>query len=60
MKILLTKAAKVWHKAGDIVEVSPAEAGFLLSVKAAEIIKADGNIETPEAKTVKRQTRKKG
>lgn len=36
MKIKLLKRAKVWHEAGEIVEVSPAEADFLLAVKAAE------------------------
>ena len=38
MKLLLKKAARIRHNAGEIVEVSPAEANFLLSVSAAEIV----------------------
>lgn len=57
MKVLLKMRQKIWHNAGEIVEVSPAEAGFLLSVKAAEIV-AEVR-ETPEAKTTTKQTRKK-
>ena len=36
MKVKLLRAARIWHQAGEIVEVSPAEAGFLLSVGSAE------------------------
>lgn len=36
MKVKLVKRMKIWHEAGDIVEVSPADADFLLSVQAAE------------------------
>ena len=36
MKVRLLRDANITHKAGEIVEVSPAEAGFLLSVKSAE------------------------
>lgn len=39
MKLLLKKAARINHKAGEIVEVSPAQAQFLLSINAAEIIR---------------------
>lgn len=39
MKLILLKAARIRHNAGDAVEVSPAEADFLLSVGAA--VKAD-------------------
>ena len=35
MKLLLTKAARINCNAGEIVEVSPAEGNFLLSVSAA-------------------------
>lgn len=38
MKLLLKKAARINHNAGEIVEVSPAQAQFLLSVGAAEIV----------------------
>lgn len=37
MKLLLKKRQKVWHEAGEVVEVSPADAGFLLAVGAAVI-----------------------
>ena len=36
MKIRLLRAARIRHEAGEIVEVSPAEAGFLLSTGSAE------------------------
>ena len=35
MKLKLTRAARIRHEAGEIVEVSPAEAGFLLSTGSA-------------------------
>ena len=64
MKVKLIRAARIRHEAGEIVEVSPAEAGFLLStgsaVAVAEAPKAKR--ETPEEKAepkVIRNTRKK-
>ena len=49
MKLKLTRAARIRHEAGEIVEVSPAEAGFLLStgsaVRVSEYVPAR---ETPE------------
>jgi hypothetical protein len=45
MKVKLLQRIKVWHKAGDTVEVSPEEADFLISVGAAE-------------KVVKKETKK--
>lgn len=57
MKLLLTKAARINHNAGEIVEVSPAEANFLLSVGAAEIIRTEQR-ETPETKTATTTRRK--
>lgn len=35
MKVQLTRAARIRHEAGEIVEVSPAEAGFLFSTGSA-------------------------
>lgn len=35
MKLILTQAARINHPAGDIVEVSPAQADFLLSIGGA-------------------------
>jgi len=50
MKLLLKRAARIRHEAGEIVEVSPAEAGFLLSTGSAVYppVKAE-KPETPEA-----------
>lgn len=36
MKVRLLKDARIKHKAGEIVEVSPEEFNFLVSVKAGE------------------------
>jgi len=49
MKLMLKKAARIRHEAGEIVEVSPAEAGFLLSTGTA-VRMAEGTAmrETPE------------
>lgn len=38
MKAVLLKDARIRHKAGEIVEVSPAEFNFLASVRAAEAV----------------------
>lgn len=54
MKLLLTKAARINHNAGDIVEVSPAQAAFLLSVGAAVLMET----EVKETAAPKRTTRK--
>ena len=48
MKLLLTKAARIRHNAGEIVEVSPAEAGFLLSTGSAVEYADPVKAETPE------------
>ena len=53
MKVELLNDARVWHKAGEIVEVSPAEAEFLLTVGAARPVEKKSK-ETPEQKTRKR------
>lgn len=51
MKVKLLRAARIRHEAGEIVEVSPAEAGFLLSTgSAVEMAEAPMRRETPEAK----------
>lgn len=51
MKVRLLRDAKILHKAGEIVEVSPAEYNFLTSVGVAEPVKVE--------KTTKKGTRKK-
>ena len=35
MKVKLLRDSRILHKAGEIVEVSPAEADFLISVDSA-------------------------
>ena len=51
MKIKLLRDSRINHKAGEIVEVSPTEAAFLLSVNSA--IKAEPEKEAPKLKTRK-------
>ena len=41
MKVRLTRDTKIRHKAGEIVEVSPADATFLLSVGSAIPVKKE-------------------
>ena len=48
MKLRLTRAARIRHEAGEIVEVSPAEAGFLLSAGSAVRVIEEAP-QTPEA-----------
>lgn len=38
MKVLLTRPARINHNAGDIVEVSPEQGNFLLSVGSAQLV----------------------
>ena len=52
MKIKLLRDSRITHKAGEIVEVSPVEAGFLISVCSA--------IEIRPAIPEKVTTRKRG
>lgn len=59
MKARLIKDARIHHKAGDIVEVSPAEFNYLASTKQAVLyVEERQAVETPEEKP-KRTTRKK-
>lgn len=64
MKILILKEARIHVRPGDVVEASPADAGFLISTGSARAITEDGpetadrqGVETPERKTAR--TRKK-
>lgn len=41
MKLRLVKDAKIRHKAGEIVEVSPVDADFLIAVRAAVRVEAE-------------------
>ena len=48
MKVRLMRDARILHKAGEIVEVSPAEAGFLISTgSAAAVPVADKKPDAP-------------
>ena len=59
MKARLIKDARIHHKAGDVVEVSPAEFNYLASTKQAVLyVEERQAVETPEEKP-KRTTRKK-
>ena len=54
MKVKLLREARIRHYTGEIVEVSPAEAGFLLSTgSAVEVREAPKKRETPEDKKQK-------
>ena len=60
MKLLLKRQARITHQAGEIVEVSPAEAQFLLAVGSAEYAGAiHAEAETPEKKVTKTTRKKK-
>ena len=58
MKVLLLKSNRIDGKAGEIVEVSPARAAFLMEVNLAVPATIREQIEKPEKKTAeKRETR---
>jgi len=67
MKVRLLRDARITHKAGEIVEVSPAEFNFLVSTRSAVQVAVkmpeqefpEQVIETAEEKPKKRTTRKK-
>lgn len=62
MKVKLLRDARIMHKAGEIIEVSPTECGFLVSTDGAIIIdavKADKAVETPEDKTFEEEVPEK-
>lgn len=59
MKVKLLRDARIRHEAGEIVEVSPSEAFFLLETNSAELIEAKPKVETPEAKITVTQRSKK-
>ena len=60
MKLLLTRNNKIDGKAGEIVEVSPDRAAFLLEYGLAEPVTVREQIETPEKRAaVKKTTRSK-
>ena len=48
MRIRLTRDSRINHKAGEIVEVSPSVADFLLSVGSATPVVETANIKVDE------------
>ena len=57
MKVQLTKPNRIEKgKAGDIVEVSPARASFLLRYGLADPVIIREQIETPEKRTAAKKT----
>ena len=60
MKVKLLRAARIRHEAGETVDVSPAEAGFLISTGSATEAERMPEIrETPEDGAEPRALRKK-
>ena len=57
MKLRLTRSNKIDGKAGEIVEVSPARADFLLRYGLADPVTVREQVETPEKRTVNKTTR---
>lgn len=59
MRVRLLRDARISHKAGEIVEVSPTECAFLLEVGSAEEIKEKAAEPVSEpAKTEKKPAKK--
>ena len=56
MKVLLLRDARIKHYAGEIIDVSPDEFNFLVSVKSA--IPMGEVMETPEDKKTTRSKKK--
>lgn len=52
MKIRLTRDARITHKSGEIIDVSPEVAAFLVSVRSA--------VAAPPVRAEKKETAKKG
>ena len=61
MRVKLLRAARIRHEAGEIVEVSPAEAGFLISTESAVPAETPETAEreTPEGNAAAKTTRKR-
>ena len=57
MKVRLTRQNRIEGKAGEIVEVSPDRAAFLLRYGLAEPVTVREQIETPEKRTANKTTR---
>ena len=58
MQVRIVKPTRIEKgRAGDIIEVSPDRASFLLQYGLAEPVTVRERIETPEKRTVKKTTR---
>lgn len=60
MKVRLLKDARIQHKAGEIVEVSPVVADFLTSTFCAEPVPAEKPKPVEKEKTAEKTTTRKG
>ena len=63
MKIKLLRDSRIMHKAGEVVEASPAECSFLVSVGSAVYVAEKVAVEMPKTKEtrtseIKRTTKK--
>ncbi len=58
MKIKLIRDSRIKHRAGEVVEASPAEAHFLISVGSAVECRAEVAEATPASETPKTTRRK--
>lgn len=64
MKVRLLRDARIMHKAGEILEVSPAECHFLVSTDGAVVVDAVKTVaaevvETPEDNTFEEEVPEK-
>lgn len=60
MKVRLLRDARINHKAGEIVEVSPSELHFLVSTgSAVEVAVSPAKVETPENPVIKAEVKEK-
>ena len=53
MKIKLLRDSRIMHKAGEVVDASPAECSFLTSVGSAVYVAEKVAVKAPEAKETK-------
>lgn len=58
IKIRLTRPARIRHEAGEIVEVSPDEANFLLSTESAVRLPAAAEVADKKPTTKKKASTK--
>ena len=54
MKVVLLRDSRIRHKAGETVEVSPAEFSFLVSTGSARPLGTAAEAEEPKKKTTRK------